>query len=143
MTILIQVSQVTSRTIKFTLLTKPQAASRPRVTRYGAYHTKNYTEFKNQAHLELLKLKKLPRESKDLFHVTLDIICKRPRSPSREYPQGDVDNYVKSYLDAITKANILWEDDVQVVGLVANKRYQVKGEDYGCHITIRKVKPPA
>lgn len=131
--------QVTSKVIKVRLNTKPQAASRPRVTRYGAYHTKNYTEFKNEAHRELLKLK-LPKADEGMFYVSLEIICKKPRNPSQEYPQGDVDNYVKSYLDAITKAGLVWNDDVQVIGLNAVKRYQEPKEEYGCNITIRKVK---
>lgn len=128
-----------SKIITFFLPIKPQPASRPRVTRYGAYHTKNYTAFKNEAHRWLKAQKKLPKAKTGKFEVKLVIICRKPKNPSNDYPVGDVDNYAKAYLDAITKAKLFWEDDIQIVKLVARKRYQNQGEEYGAFISINEI----
>ena len=51
----------------------------------------------------------------------------RPKSPANPYPVGDLDNYAKSILDAITKNGTYWHDDAQVVSLQMHKIY-TKGE---------------
>lgn len=50
--------------------------------------------------------------------------------------RGDIDNYIKSTMDALTDAGI-WHDDSQVVSLTACKRWGSKG---GAFIKIREIK---
>jgi hypothetical protein len=52
----------------------------------------------------------------------------RPKTGKLPSPLGDVDNYVKAPLDAITHGQLLWHDDKQVVTLLATKRYAIGGE---------------
>ena len=127
-------------TSKIFIPTKPQAASRVRVSRYGSYHLKPYADFLKECTFFLKSLKKLHPAMTGMFEVDLEVICKRPRNPTNEYPRSDIDNYVKGYLDAITKAGLFWEDDIQVIKLVATKRYQETGEDYGAILRVTELK---
>ena len=124
---------------KIFIPTKPQPASRVRVSRYGSYHLKSYADFLRECSFFLKTLKKLNPPKEGMFEVELDIICKKPKKPVNEYPRGDIDNYVKGYLDAITKAGLFWEDDIQVIKLVATKRYQETGEDYGAKLRVTEL----
>jgi len=118
----------------------PTPASRPRISRYGNYYPKNYTEFRKQLYMHLKKLQgKHKAVEKAEFSVELELICKKPKKPSNPYPRGDVDNYAKGYLDGITYAQLFWDDDIQVVKLNITKRYQEEGEDYGAKITIEQL----
>ena len=117
---------------------KPQPASRPRISRYGNYYPKAYTDFRKEIYQFFKTLERNPI-SKVSFKVDLEIICKKPKKPTNEYPRGDVDNYVKAYLDSITYAGLIWEDDIQVVELNATKRYQEEGEEYGAILTITQL----
>lgn len=57
--------------------------------------------------------------------VDVQFYLSRPQKPANPYPVGDVDNYCKSILDAITKNGTYWKDDAQVVHLTAAKLYTV------------------
>jgi Holliday junction resolvase RusA-like endonuclease len=48
-----------------------------------------------------------------------------PKTMVREYPttKPDIDKQTRTILDAITQAEIIWEDDSQVIGLVVSKVY--------------------
>ena len=118
---------------------KPVPASRPRVTQFGAYYTKTYMQFR-AAMAEYLAplIKQYPAEDGE-FSVEILFVCRKPKQPTNEYPQGDVDNYIKGPLDAFTKAGMFWKDDVQVVECGTFKRYQEEGEDYGMWVTIHKL----
>lgn len=120
---------------------KPTPASRPRISRYGNYYPKGYTDFRKEIYQFFKKLqKKYIAVDKVGFTVTLEIICKKPKKPSNDYPRGDVDNYAKAYLDSITYAQLAWVDDIQVIELIVNKRYQEEGEDYGAILTVTQLK---
>mgnify|MGYP001599558396 CR=1 FL=1 len=121
---------------------KPTPASRPRISRYGNYYPKGYTDFRKEIFRFFKGLSKQKfEETKDkpMFGVEIEIICKKPEKPTNAYPRGDIDNYVKAYLDSITYAQIAWEDDIQVISLKASKRYQEDGEDYGAKLTINRL----
>ena len=119
---------------------KPVPASRPRISRYGNYYLQGYADFRKEIFRFFQTLKKKPVKDKVSFEVTLEIICSKPKKPTNDYPRGDIDNYTKAYLDSITYAGLAWEDDIQVVRLIATKRYQKDGEDYGAILTIRELK---
>lgn len=127
-------------TSKLFIPVKPVPASRPRVTRFGTYFSETYTTFRNETYRYLDKIKhKHPKKDKIAFQVSIQFICKRPTKPSNEYPVGDVDNYLKGPLDALTKAGMFWEDDIQVISLTGTKRYARQDEEFGMHITITEL----
>lgn len=119
--------------------TKPTPASRPRISRYGNYYPKGYTEFRTEIYKFLRKLKIIDAVDDIEFRVELEVICKKPKKPSNPYPRGDVDNYAKAYLDSLTYAKLFWVDDIQVVELHVSKRYQEEGEDYGAKLSVAQL----
>lgn len=117
---------------------KPTPASRPRISRYGSYYPKGYTEFRKQIYKFFKGLEREEVDSVSEFRVELEVICYKPQKPTNNYPRGDVDNYLKAYMDSITYAQLAWEDDIQVTEIVASKRYQKDGENYGAYLTITR-----
>lgn len=127
------------KTSRLVFKTKPVPAARPRISRHGTYFPKTYTDFRNELYVELSRIKKQHPKTTSAFKVDIEFICRRPKNPSNEYPVGDVDNYLKGPLDAITKAEMFWEDDIQVICLSGTKRYQRTNEDFGMIITITEL----
>lgn len=101
---------------------KPKACPRPRVTRNGrAYMDSNYKAWK-------LDVSKFLAEKKQYFYdrairVEMDFCLIKPKSSKNEHPtvRPDVDNYVKSVLDAMN--GIIISDDSIVTSLEASKKY--------------------
>ena len=128
---------------KFFIDVKAQAASRPRITKFGGYHTKNYAEFIRMAakwlrdNADIIGFEDV--SGKNHIRVDLDIILKPPKRITIAYGRGDLDNYVKAYLDAFTKSGLFFVDDMQITEINATKRYQEQGEDYGAYITISEI----
>lgn len=118
---------------------KPVPASRPRISRYGNYYPESYTDFRKEIYRFFKGLDKQEACGKSKYRVSLEIICKKPKTPSNEYPRGDIDNFVKSYLDSITYAQLAWVDDIQVISINAMKRYQEDGEEYGARLSIQRI----
>jgi Holliday junction resolvase RusA-like endonuclease len=86
------------------------------------------------------------KKQRDLDHqpywqpvrVSLLIVCRKPRTSKRDMPLGDVDNYAKAVLDAITQCKWVWHDDDLVQRLAVLKLFEKDaGHDPGCYITIR------
>jgi Holliday junction resolvase RusA-like endonuclease len=65
--------------------------------------------------------------------VTLDLVAEKPKTTKRDNPRGDIDNYVKAVLDALTKKGY-WNDDDQIVTLHADKRWPSDTEEP--HFTV-------
>ena len=135
-------NQVTmTSSIEIFLDNKPVSASRPRVSTFGAYYSKSYNNYRQEAHQILKKISKdYPIDEKSLFKVDIEFICYKPKQPSnKNCPRYDIDNLIKAPLDAITWAKMIWKDDIQITEISASKRYQDKGEPYGTKIIITKV----
>jgi Holliday junction resolvase RusA-like endonuclease len=105
----------------------PVPASRAKSGMYGMYYGKRYSNWKTTAEHMIKVLADRPPEPGP-FHVHVHSVVLRPRTGKLDHPVGDVDNYVKAPLDAITKGQLLWHDDKQVVTLLATKRYAIAGE---------------
>ena len=106
----------------------PVPASRPKIGRYGAYYGKRYSSWKHSAESMFSLLAVGVKPTDDDFHVAVHSVVLKPRTGTLPHPLGDVDNFVKAPLDALTKAQLLWHDDKQVVTLLATKRYSLPDE---------------
>jgi Holliday junction resolvase RusA-like endonuclease len=113
---------------------EPVAASRPRVTRWGTYHAKPYKEWLTAAGKSLAAVD--ARFPEGHLAVEVEIICTRARTSKLSTPKGDVDNYAKAALDAITHAGI-WPDDKWVVDLLIHKRFAAEGEPARTEVHIQ------
>ncbi len=109
--------------MKLVLWVEPVPASRPRVSRKGfAYYSKSYNKFRQAATTALGAIKK-PKGCPVQGSLAVKVVfyCKRPKNPANPYPIGDIDNHLKSILDALNEW--AWADDVQIVKIEAVKRY--------------------
>jgi Holliday junction resolvase RusA-like endonuclease len=116
----------------------PVPASRPRVGRWSTYYPKRYQTWKDAAHKELSRFSNTAVVTDGPLEVVIEVVAEKPKKPSRFYPHPDIDNYAKAAMDAITSAQLVWEDDKQVVGLRCHKRYARDGETP--HTMIHAVK---
>ncbi len=116
------------------LAVPPVPASRPRVTRWGTFYAKTYETFRAAADAELAKMSGPPTPHPVV--LGMEIVAKRPKAGKLVHPRGDVDNFAKGPMDAMTKAGKFWNDDNQVIELLVRKRYAEKGEPEGVHIVI-------
>ena len=117
---------------------KPVPCPRPRVTRTGqVFYPKNYTDWRVQALPQLLDQKNGQPFDKPV-HVAVEAVVERPKKTVRLLPGGDVDNYAKSLLDALTKA-LAWVDDDLVECLIVRKRWADRGEVPGFNVMIGAV----
>ena len=79
---------------------EPVPASRPRVSKWGTYYGKRYSEFRKVAAQVVPEIYSgLPLNG--TLEVTVTFYCKRPKTTKRDEPRGDVDNYVKAILDSL------------------------------------------
>lgn len=112
----------------------PVPAARPRVARWGTYYPKTYKVWMEDAFKALIKFERPVRISNPV-NVSIIVRVPRPKTTERAWPRGDVDNYAKAALDAVTKAGCCWEDDDQVVNLSVIKQYSTLN-DCGIHIAV-------
>jgi Holliday junction resolvase RusA-like endonuclease len=68
--------------------------------------------------------------------VRITNIVQKAKTSKLVWPRGDVDNYAKAPLDAITKAATVWHDDDQVVDLHTSKRFANPGEQPGTLVEV-------
>lgn len=126
--------QVAGAALAFFLSVKPVPAARPRVTTKGwSYYPKTYQAYMKSAQ-EALKEWPHPQTDKPVL-LYVDQVVEKPKTSKLAFPKGDVDNYLKAPMDALTKAGA-WGDDNQVVAVLAVKRFADKGEASGTHIEI-------
>lgn len=119
--------------VSFSLALCPVPAPRPKVRVHNgvgfAYYTGKYKNF-------LAEAPKAIPESPIFFgkgtpvHVDVVFALPKPQKPANPYPVGDIDNYLKSILDAITKNGTYWHDDTQVESITARKVYTQEPDGY-------------
>lgn len=104
------------------------------MTRTGhAFYPKTYGEWQAEA---LRQIKEHPWERlEDPVSVAMEAVIEKPGKTKRLLPGGDVDNYAKSVLDALTKA-ALWLDDNLVSLLLVRKRWAEEGESPAVNVWI-------
>lgn len=107
-------------------------APRPRFSRNGhCYSPATYSAWTKDALAQLGPLTPLDGP----LAVAIDIAAERPKSTVLPAPRGDVDNFGKAVMDALTKARA-WVDDSQVTLLAIKKRWASPGEIIGASIWI-------
>lgn len=111
----------------------PVPASRPRVTRWGVYYGKKYTQWRKdvESYLELLTHEE---NYTGALHVLVENFVLKPKTSKKTHPRGDVDNYAKAPLDAITSHTEVWGDDDQIVSLLVTKQFTE--DEPGTRITV-------
>lgn len=124
----------------FVIEANPVPASRPRVPKWGRpYYAGNYRDWRTEAE-GLLKEMVPQHPTLGPLFVIAEHVVTRPASRTKPYPRGDVDNYAKATLDAVTQAQ-MWTDDDQVTLLVSAKRYAGENEEPHTHVTIFHAPP--
>jgi Holliday junction resolvase RusA-like endonuclease len=125
------------RSYKFPI--NPVAASRPRVSKFGAYFTGPYKRFRSAAAIVINRI--LGRNFTPMSgKLAVDIKCfvTRPKSTKLEYPRADVDNYSKAILDSLNGK--LWDDDSQIIALFISKQWANPDEEGYFVVEIEEVK---
>jgi len=112
----------------------PVPASRPRVTRWGTYYGKKYTNFKMDMN-ELLDDYTEPILN-GLLRCQIKLEIPLPKSYSIKKKNAlegkycdnnsDVDNYAKGVMDALN--GIVYKDDRQIVELIIGKKWAKCGK---------------
>lgn len=106
----------------------PVPASRPRVTKWGSFYPATYTKW-TAAAKDILAVKGDKLEGAIALYV--EHVIPRPKTSKLGAPHPDIDNLTKAPMDLLTKDGRVWDDDKQVVLLVALKRFADPGEEHG------------
>ena len=125
----------------FTFEIEPISQLRPRASSRGChvriYDPKKVKHYKNLLHCLVTERYKKPPLTVALsvsllfyrpVQKSISNVERQRRLSNQHKPtvKPDVDNYIKSTLDALN--GVLWEDDSQIVKLTAEKRYAEKGK---------------
>lgn len=119
---------------------KPMACPRPRAVGFAgharAYMPESYRKWKERAKLFIRQQYKGPKLDMPL-HIIVTVVYQRPvrlmrkKDPAERIlktTKPDLDNVLKSVLDALEQAGVM-ENDSQVVGIMAWKFYGKKISD--------------
>ena len=106
----------------------PVAASRPRVSRHGAYFAGPYKRFRTDC-IDVIDFVLGPRFEpyEEPIRVDVELFIKRPKTTKLEMPKADIDNFLKAVFDSLNKK--LWVDDNIIQSVYATKQWAEEGED--------------
>jgi Holliday junction resolvase RusA-like endonuclease len=105
----------------------PIAASRPRLSKHGAYYTGPYKRFREECAECVYKVLGADFEPLDTpLSVDLELYITRPKTTKLTQPKADIDNFVKAIFDVMNKR--LWVDDTLVRAMYATKQWASLGE---------------
>ena len=105
----------------------PVSASRPRVSKHGAYFAGAYKEYRK------VMQELVPEVLGDFvpiaypLSVDVELYVKRPKTTKLDAPRADIDNYLKAVFDSMNGR--LWEDDTQIRQVYAVKQWAMPNED--------------
>lgn len=123
----------------FVIPVAPMPQPRLRHTRGGhGYYPKTFNAWCKAVAPHLVDRPTLPEGP---LAMAVEFVLPPFKTVTRLFPKGDVDNYSKALLDAITRSEVTWKDDVQVVHLSASKRFTRLHEDPHIAVYIREVTP--
>ena len=116
----------------------PVAASRPRVSKHGAYFAGPYKNFRREAAEIVDDVLGEWEPLSGPLTVDLELFIGRPKTTKLDAPKADIDNFVKAIFDVMNGK--LWEDDSQVIKLYATKQWAEDANGYFV-LGINKEKP--
>lgn len=101
----------------------PIAASRPRISQFGAYFSGPYKKFRLEANDVVLNT---IGNSHNIFNegvltVVIELFVTKPKTTILDFPRPDVDNYAKAILDVCNEK--IWDDDQRITNLVVSKSW--------------------
>ena len=100
----------------------PVAASRPRVSRRGAYFSGPYKYFRAEmAEVVPLILGESFEPFSGQLKVDIEFYVRQPKKTKLFAPKADIDNFLKATLDVMNQR--LWVDDTQIVEIYATKQW--------------------
>lgn len=111
---------------EFVFAMNPIAASRPRISKWGAYYTGPYKKFKMDAEkivMDTLGPKWVPLE--EPLRTEVYMFVTRPKRTKLIFPKADIDNYLKAIFDCLNGK--LWVDDKQIIVVHASKAWAEPG----------------
>ena len=122
--------------IKVVIKTKPIAASRPRIPRYGKpYFLKTYKKWRDDAHNLVPEYRGKPID----FPCKVDVLFAIPRARTSTLivPQGDGDNYEKALYDLLQRKKYVLDDKWITTG-TWRKRFLPFGETGYTEVIIER-----
>ena len=106
----------------------PVAASRPRVSKHGAYFAGAYKKFRqDMVDLVPTVLGSSFIPISNSLKVDVELYVRQPKKTKLYAPRADIDNFLKAVFDSLN--GWLWEDDTQILTVHASKQWAVKGEE--------------
>ena len=119
----------------------PKAQPRPRMAANGhAYNPSNADSWKAEVAAAFMLCRRPPIAAP--VHLRVSFFLPRPKKmkggEDRSIPhvkKPDVDNLLKSTMDAMTEANV-WKDDALVFATSAHKWYAARGGKTGAQIIV-------
>lgn len=121
----------------------PMPSPRPRFRVFGkhasVYMPASYTKWKKEA-AEFFTASKIAVGDKPVA-VSILFVAPRPKTTKLPFLKADIDNCVKSVMDAATDAATVWTDDWQVADLTAKKRWSSDTRPVGITFSIRELTP--
>jgi len=134
-----------------TLPGKPYPQPRIRVSKFGAYHSKEHRE-KVKVTSDFLRSSADSQrweKASGPVKVTITTVTKCPKRLNKQVivkgkrlfrpHRPDIDNYAKYILDCCSKADNIWDDDSLVTILVQKDFYGIPGEDSYTQVTIENL----
>lgn len=113
----------------------PVPKARPKVSKWGTYYPTTTKNWMYDAAASMASIT-AGEPTRGGLYILVTCVCTRPKNPANPYPRGDVDNYVKGIMDAITKEQIIWADDKQVVDCHIHKRYADEDETPHTYVEV-------
>ena len=116
----------------------PVAASRPRVSKHGAYFAGPNKNYRREAAEIVDNVLGEWEPLSGPLTVDLELFIGKPKTTKLDAPKADIDNFVK-YIFYVMNGR-LWEDDSKVIKLYATKQWAEDANGYFV-LGINKEKP--
>jgi Holliday junction resolvase RusA-like endonuclease len=106
----------------------PVAASRPRVSRHGAYFAGPYKAWREEI-IDIIDFVLGPdfKPFDQPIKVDVELFIRRPKTTKLAMPRADIDNFLKAVFDSLNKK--LWVDDTLIQTVYATKQWAEKGSE--------------